>query len=98
MKVLEKCNEEGERLKKQNIKPCPFCGNEVEIVTCGEYRNDGWLEIVHMVPFVENCRVFMDSSNSFNLDEIELVDKYKSELIERWNRRANDEHCKLPHM
>lgn len=71
------------------LKPCPFCGCEVEIVECGQNKNDGWIQIAHKVPFVRDCRVFMDCGDFFNLFDPVLLEKNTRELVEKWNRRVD---------
>ena len=60
------------------LKPCPFCGNEVEIRRTGLYH---WRYAIHHKTETECV-----------LDTQAFVLPYEKDVaIEMWNRRADDE-------
>lgn len=81
MKDIEECEEEDyesdlkkELLSKRELKPCPFCGNDVEVKRYKANGNDWWfVECIH-------CRIKIDPFLNIN--------RTKEEIIEIWNRRA----------
>lgn len=72
------------------LKPCPFCGGEVAIAQAGENSHIWWfITRGHGVDRC-TCRVFMESEAFWINDDMELKQQFKQELIERWNRRADN--------
>ena len=84
------------------LKPCPFCGAHIRIVVCDDegnvhdddYENNPWSGIGYRIYH----DITDDSSNSCPIarheGEGELgiwIYDSRSEAIETWNRRANDE-------
>lgn len=78
------------------LKPCPFCGGEVELVDCTD-RVYGFWDYKIKCP---NCRAYMDSPSTAVVqllpDKIkqtrneETKRKAKRELIILWNTRAKE--------
>lgn len=66
------------------LKPCPFCGREVQISMSGN-GYDFWWMITHG-KYEYKCRVFLESERFCGVGTGE-----KKALIERWNMRANDD-------
>ena len=76
------------------LKPCPFCGGEAEIVIFDdegnlrdrEYEKDPWSGIGY-APFHpdKGCPIGQREP-----DEARWIYDTETEAIEAWNRRAND--------
>ena len=56
----------------KTLKPCPFCGSEVELE---EFQN-GWHETVYRI-FCPSCKIFVRHGGATN----------KQELCKTWNTR-----------
>ena len=64
-----------ELLAKRELKPCPFCGNNVEVKHYKANSNDWWYITC------DHCMIAIDPL-MWNFD------RTKKEIIEIWNRRA----------
>ena len=76
-----------------NLKPCPFCGGEVSI-GLKAYAKEGCFFITRGNSKIKNnctCRVFMESEPYYKCYGSEDAERVKNNLVEAWNRRANDE-------
>ena len=78
----------------EKLKPCPFCGREVSIALTGQGVVN-WLFVTRGHSKTNKnckCRVFMESERfCIDYDNVELErEKAMHDLIEAWNRRAND--------
>ncbi len=72
------------------LKPCPFCGGSVMIAKGGFDGNTWWFVTRSTAENKCTCRVFMESEDFFYTAPIEEQRMRKKELIEAWNRRAED--------
>ena len=73
------------------LKPCPFCGGEVRLAKTGDEDNQLiWFITRGVKENACRCRVFMESAPFYVDDPMEHKRKLKNELIEAWNRRADD--------
>ncbi len=66
------------------LKPCPFCGGEAEILTIHCYRSKSWevrLECTKCWPDIHE----LVSMNDEDVDG--QIEKVKSGLINEWNTR-----------
>ena len=73
------------------LKPCPFCGGEVEIAQMGSSWRMQWFITRGWGKNQCSCRVFMESEDFHRNDTTELKQKIKEKLINDWNRRADNE-------
>lgn len=77
-----------------DLKPCPFCGGEVSIAAGGEAPEKWFFVTRGHSKTAKNCdcRVFMESGIYYDGYGFpaEVVAKIKNDLIEAWNRRADD--------
>lgn len=64
-------------IAKKELKPCPFCGNAVELKHYKVNKNDWWYVAC------SHCEVAMDPLMWNN-------DRTKEEVIEVWNRRVKE--------
>lgn len=79
-----------------NLKPCPFCGGEVELLEYTDRVYGFWDYKIKC----KKCRAYMDSPSTAYITPIEngirqtrndeTKAKAKRELIVIWNRRADD--------
>ena len=64
------------RSRKVNLKPCPFCGGQPEIVTPEETDGQYWF-------------IACTNDNCWGIAGTELCDT-ETEAIDKWNRRDGD--------
>lgn len=79
------------------LKPCPFCGGEVELLDYTD-RIYGFLDYKIKC---KKCRAYMDSPSTSAVEitgcglrqtrNAETMQKAKHELITTWNRRTDNE-------
>lgn len=77
--------------KSSDLKPCPFCGGEVKIAIKG-YGKEKCMFITRGISRTKRnckCRVFMEGE-PYRTDEGCSLEKIRNDLVEAWNRRAND--------
>lgn len=77
-------------MKTLELKPCPFCGGEVNIALTG-YKAENCFFITRGISKTKKncgCRLFMESEPFQKGDDKEAVDNIKAELVNAWNRRA----------
>lgn len=80
--------------KSPDLKPCPFCGGEVNIMLKG-YGKEKCMFITRGISRTKKnckCRVFMEGE-PYRTDEGVSLDKIRNDLAEAWNRRVNDENA-----
>ena len=68
------------------LKPCPFCGGTVRIMTMGDEERF-WHMITRGIENSCNCRVFMESKLFY---DGESGEEQENELIEAWNTRVGE--------
>lgn len=68
------------------LKPCPFCGGDVRIITIGEEERS-WHMVSRGIEDACKCRVFMESRLFY---DGESGEEQKNELIEVWNTRVGE--------
>lgn len=73
------------------LKPCPFCGGNVELAKMGENLHCWWVVTRGRGKNKCTCRVFMESEEFWVNDTTELKQSRKQELINSWNRRAEND-------
>ena len=79
-------------MKTPELKPCPFCGGEVNIAMKG-YGKERCLFITRGISKTKKnckCRLFMESE-AYRTDEGASAEKIRNDLVEAWNRRVTDE-------
>lgn len=85
-------------MKKTKLKPCPFCGGEVEIVDYTDRMYGFWDYKIKC----KKCSAYMNSPSTAVVKILdngglhqtrneETKQKAKRELIINWNRRANND-------
>lgn len=67
------------------LKPCPFCGENVSIALIGDFESCYWS--VHHFSHKSKCRTFMESEKFDSYDD-EAKSLEKERLIRRWNQRG----------
>lgn len=73
------------------LKPCPFCGGSVRIAKAGDNSMLWWFVTRGIGDDKCGCSLFMESDDfPINAPSEEKV-QLKHDLIEAWNRRAEDE-------
>lgn len=72
--------------KKNELKPCPFCGGKVSISISGDGDDFWWMITRGNGKDKCKCRVFMESEKFYGVGREE-----KKALIDKWNRRANND-------
>ena len=73
------------------LKPCPFCRGEVELAKMGDNGRMWWFITRGRGENKCRCRVFMESEDFCINDTTEFKQKIKEELINAWNRRADND-------
>lgn len=74
-----------------DLKPCPFCGGKVRIAETRDGCQLWWFVTRGMEKNKCTCRVFMESECFFPETPTKEKQKMKQDLIEAWNRRAENE-------
>lgn len=78
-------------MSEQKLKPCPFCGEVVELEKRPLWRGShGYHGCYEFVIQCQNCgcRINLDKNDTVYRSE----DAARDNAIEAWNRRAADEH------
>ena len=73
------------------LKPCPFCGGEVELAKMGENERLWWFITRGRGENKCRCRVFMESEDFSVNDTMEFKQRTKKDLINAWNRRVEND-------
>ncbi len=73
------------------LKPCPFCGGNVKVAKMGDNGHMWWFITRGSGENKCRCRVFMESEDFCINDTMEFKQKLKEELINAWNRRADND-------
>lgn len=77
-------------MTEPKLKPCPFCGGEVNIALTG-YKAENCFFITRGISKTKKnckCRLFMESEPYQKGDGKEVVENVKIDLVKAWNRRA----------
>jgi hypothetical protein len=72
------------------LKPCPFCGGSVSIAKAGDNGMLWWFVTRGNGEDRCRCRVFMESEDFQVHSPMEEKQLKRTNLIEAWNRRAED--------
>lgn len=78
-------------MDNRKLKPCPFCGGSVRIAKAGDNSMLWWFVTRGTGENPCTCRLFMESEDFAVNEDIQQKMKLRKDLIEAWNRRANDE-------
>jgi hypothetical protein len=76
-------NEIGTKVKKEIIKPCPFCGGEADVESLGG-------ENAFFPQWSVGCSDF--EGNCYGYQSLQSFAR-RSEAIAAWNKRANECTC-----
>lgn len=76
---------------KTELKPCPFCGcSDVGIVNFGTQAEKNWRVLCNN----DECMCMVDFVKAVKTDTgIKDYFPTKKEVIDAWNRRADDDSC-----
>ena len=72
------------------LKPCPFCGGAVEISLAWHEDSLWWFVTRGIGEKRCECRVFFESDDFAIWDDEDYKLKKRQDLINAWNRRAED--------
>jgi Lar family restriction alleviation protein len=71
----------------KKLKPCPFCGGEVEVDKLGD--RDECFALTGVL--CKNCGIYFTCRETKWIDcEYEILEEEKNVLLKAWNRRADD--------
>ena len=73
------------------LLPCPFCGGGVSIAKAGDKSRLWWFITRGNGENKCTCRVFMESEEFCVNDTMELKQRLKQDLIDKWNTRTPKE-------
>ncbi len=62
------------------LKPCPFCGGEAEIVVLDRWWGDDLRDFYKVACKNKKCNVIVET----------IIEYEKKDAIEAWNRRVNE--------
>ena len=75
-------------MRYEQLKPCPFCGGNVDIFLAGNVDYGFYYLISRGIgEYKCTCRAFMESELFYEDESEKEKGRIKKELIEAWNRR-----------